>query len=233
MNSFLDDEDAHDRAEPHLGSGLRTETRTDTRPDRRTEPQPADREFTLGTGVLLVAFFGLVVLCGAFFGLGYSMGGRRHTPVVADAGDTPSSAAVSSFNQFKPAAGAPAGASPPRAQPAPTPSHAEPDHPAPPAAAAPSPAPAPIVRTTPVETPAQPSPAANATFIVQVAAISVAHPQDADLLVSGLRAKGYAVTAHPEADRFIHVQLGPYANRRDAEAMRNRLQADGYQPYIK
>jgi hypothetical protein len=231
MNSFLDDEDAHDRAEPHLGSGLRPETRY----DRRPETQPADREFTLGTGVLLVAFFGLVVLCGAFFGLGYSMGGRKHTPVVADAGDTPSSAAVSSFNQFKPAAGAPAGTSATHAQPVaiPTPPHAaEPDHPAPPAAAS-SPTPAPVVRTAPVETSVQPAAAANATFVVQVAAISVTHPQDADLLVSGLRAKGYEVTAHPEADRFIHVQLGPYANRRDAEAMRNRLQADGYQPYIK
>ena len=43
----------------------------------------------------------------------------------------------------------------------------------------------------------------------------------------------YDVTAHAEPDHFIHVQLGPYANRKDAEAMRNRLQADGYQPYIK
>ena len=193
----------------------------------------------LGTGVLLVGFFGLVLLCGALFGLGYSMGGRKHAPVLSDASDAPSSSAVSSFNQFKPAAGAPAGASTPRPQPAAATALASTPEPATKPTASMSPAssatPAPVVRTPPVETSIQPaaSAAANASFVVQVAAISVAHQQDADLLVSGLRAKGYDVTAHAEPDHFIHVQLGPYANRKDAEAMRNRLQADGYQPYIK
>lgn len=55
-----------------------------------------DSEVTLGTGTLLAIFFGLVVVCGVFFGFGYSMG--RHsseakaaaaqsatTPAVAEA----------------------------------------------------------------------------------------------------------------------------------------------------
>ena len=36
-----------------------------------------DSEVTLGTGTLLAIFFGLVVVCGVFFGFGYSMG--RHS----------------------------------------------------------------------------------------------------------------------------------------------------------
>src|SRR5216683_5374392 len=33
-----------------------------------------DTEITLGTGKMLALFFGLVILCAVFFGMGYSMG---------------------------------------------------------------------------------------------------------------------------------------------------------------
>ena len=36
--------------------------------------EPEDTEITLGTGKMLAIFFGLVVLCATFFGLGYSIG---------------------------------------------------------------------------------------------------------------------------------------------------------------
>jgi hypothetical protein len=35
-----------------------------------------DTEITLGTGKLLVLFFGLVAVCALFFALGYSLGRR-------------------------------------------------------------------------------------------------------------------------------------------------------------
>src|SRR5205823_12683190 len=41
--------------------------------DQRTE-YSEDTEITLGTGKMLVLFFGLVILCATFFGLGYSIG---------------------------------------------------------------------------------------------------------------------------------------------------------------
>src|SRR3954468_138572 len=41
--------------------------------DPRTE-YSEDTEITLGTGKMLALFFGLVVLCATFFGLGYSIG---------------------------------------------------------------------------------------------------------------------------------------------------------------
>ncbi len=40
-----------------------------------------DTEITLGTGKMLVLFFGLVALCGAFFGMGYKMGKSSSVPI--------------------------------------------------------------------------------------------------------------------------------------------------------
>ena len=77
-----------------------------------------------------------------------------------------------------------------------------------------------------------PAPVANGSFVVQIAAVS--HQEDADLLVGALRAKGYAVSAHSEpGDKLVHIQVGPFANRNDANAMKARLSAAGYNAYIK
>src|SRR5438477_2525899 len=43
-----------------------------------------DTEITLGTGKLLVLFFGLVGVCALFFGLGYSLG-RKSEPTITTA----------------------------------------------------------------------------------------------------------------------------------------------------
>ena len=43
-----------------------------------------DTEITLGTGKLLVLFFGLVGVCALFFALGYSLG-RKSEPTIAAA----------------------------------------------------------------------------------------------------------------------------------------------------
>src|ERR1700690_364590 len=43
-----------------------------------------DTEITLGTGKLLVLFFGLVGICALFFALGYSLG-RKSEPAVTTA----------------------------------------------------------------------------------------------------------------------------------------------------
>src|SRR6266700_5806321 len=42
-----------------------------------------DTEITLGTGKLLVLFFGLVAVCALFFALGYSLGRRSDVPALA------------------------------------------------------------------------------------------------------------------------------------------------------
>ena len=70
------------------------------------------------------------------------------------------------------------------------------------------------------------------TFTVQVAAVS--HQEDADLLVAALKRKNYSVVARTEAqDKLYHIQIGPFATKKDAEAMRQRLLGDGYNAIVK
>jgi cell division septation protein DedD len=201
---------------------------------------PTEREFTLSTSAILCLFFGLVLLCGLFFEFGYSVGSHKAPQLAAQSPDnTP---APTNFNAFKPAAGLPVGASnnvsaaPQSTNTTASTSPAGNTTPsggiATPVAQASSTAPAPIVRVSPAHTDtASPATSALGTFIVQVAAVS--HQEDADLLVSALRAKGYAVVAMVGQDKFIRIQSGPFSNRHDAEAMRQRLSADGYSPIIK
>ena len=68
---------------------------------------------------------------------------------------------------------------------------------------------------------------------MQVAAVS--RQEDADALVEALKKKQYpAFTANnPSVDKFYRVQVGPYADIKDAEAMRARLISDGYNPIVK
>ena len=59
--------------------------------------------------------------------------------------------------------------------------------------------------------------------------------EDADSLVDALKKKEYpAFVAAPVAtDKLLRVQLGPFADVKEAEAMRARLIADGYSPILK
>jgi len=202
-----------------------------------------DTEITLGTGRMLAIFFGFVLVCAFFFAAGFSLGRR-----------TASAGAVSS-------SGAPAGIPSTAVRPSAAKAEAPPQTPqsgdfsfykavgeknantalttqdskAPPAAAT-SPAAAPATDTQTKASPA--SDAASATpsiagYYVQVAAVS--RQEDAEALVEALKKKQYpAFTANnPATDKFYHVQVGPYAELKDAEAMRNRLVGDGYNPIVK
>ncbi len=69
-------------------------------------------------------------------------------------------------------------------------------------------------------------------WMVQIAAVS--HPEDADVLVSALRKRGYAVSVHRDpADALMHVEVGPFAGRADAAAMRQKLLNDGYNAIVQ
>jgi DedD protein len=75
--------------------------------------------------------------------------------------------------------------------------------------------------------------AAGASYYVQVAAVT--RQEDADALVEALKKKQYpAFTAsNTSGDKFYRVQVGPYADFKDADAMRVRLIGDGYNPIVK
>jgi DedD protein len=189
-----------------------------------------DRELTLSTGAILGIFLGLVLLCGLFFGFGYKMGSRKTAP-PADT-EALGIAAVpaeptANFNTFKPAAGSPAGspASNGSAH-APSPRSETNSGPALPTVAAP---PASTQPAPPAES--NPTSASAGNFVVQVAAVTL--QEDANLLVGALRSKGYAATEHAQPDKLIHIQVGPFGNRKDADAMRQRLLSDGYNAIVK
>jgi cell division septation protein DedD len=85
-------------------------------------------------------------------------------------------------------------------------------------------------------TPEQNVPAASPTgaFLVQIAAVT--HEEDAAALAGALRKKSYAaaVVNNPTGrDKLFHVVLGPYASLQDAEAMKLKLQGEGYNPIVK
>ncbi|HXB62542.1 MAG TPA: SPOR domain-containing protein [Acidobacteriaceae bacterium] len=215
---------------------------------QRVHGQERDREITLSMGVILSIFFALVLVCALFFGMGYTLGRRSsqsQTSADGTAGDS------SSFNGFKPspqsvaaqpvpASAAPATASsggstdssdtsaPEADGDASTPAEAVPP------ASASSAAPVMPASTKPAAATQPPAPieTTQQSSIVQVAAVS--HQEDADVLLSALKKQGYAVYAEPNPqDKLIHIQLGPFANRNDANAMRQRLLADGYNAIVK
>ena len=69
-------------------------------------------------------------------------------------------------------------------------------------------------------------------WMVQIAAVS--RTEDADVLINALKKRGYAVTARRElGDSLIHVQTGPFTSRNDANAMRQKLQNDGYNAIVQ
>jgi cell division septation protein DedD len=69
-------------------------------------------------------------------------------------------------------------------------------------------------------------------YTVQVAAVS--KQEDAEALVDALKKKQYPASASTSsADKFFHVQLGPFSDIKEAEAMRARLISDGYNPILK
>ena len=220
----------------------------------------SERELTLSTGAILGIFFGLVVLCGLCYGVGYNMG-RKSTPTPLAINDTNSDVPTSTSNATKPSAGSPfegastADAAPAvvASAPAPAPKPAIVRKPVPVAPAeaaattatappvpastatreAEKPPAAPIVRTVPPNA-LMPGASVPGTGSVMVQVAAVSHQEDADLLVGALRSRGYAVSARPAAsDGFIHVQIGPFSDKKTAEAMKQRLLSDGYNAILK
>jgi DedD protein len=191
-----------------------------------------DTEITLGTGRMLALFFTFVLVCAVFFAIGFSLG--RKTSIVS-ASNVLNSAQTAPATVVRPSAAKDA------AQPAPQTTDFSfyksvgaktADTELKPAEAQPQPQP---VSADPSKVPipvASPLPATGAYF-VQVAAVS--RQEDAEALVQALQKKQYpAFTANNIAnDKFYHVQVGPYADMKDAEAMRARLVGDGYNPIVK
>jgi DedD protein len=195
-----------------------------------------DTEITLGTTKLLFLFFGLVAICALFFALGYSLGRK------AEPGITTASAAASP--QITPGGSKPAGAgsAPPMtfykaveqkdANGELTPAANDPKS----VSKADAPANAPAATDQSASAAANaPDPTTTlptAGYSVQVAAVS--KQEDAESLVDALKKKQYPASANTSStDKFFHIQVGPFSDIKEAEAMRARLISDGYNPILK
>ena len=213
--------------------------------EHRANPDRADREISLGTPTILGIFFALALVCALFFGFGYAMGHKSSPPVVA-AIDPASGVSVSAA---KPAAGSLAPHSSAPAQqanadptPSPTPSQTSPTQTAtvslaPPATPKKTVAPADRMIVGDKPPAAAPPPTTNnqqptTAFVVQVAAVS--SQEVADILLASLQKKGYTVAVHREPqDKLLHVQIGPFNDRKQADAMQKRVLADGFNAIVK
>lgn len=68
--------------------------------------------------------------------------------------------------------------------------------------------------------------------MVQVGAIG--DRKDALMLVSKLRKQGFQAAIYPgKRDKFLHVQLGPFSSKEQAQAMRHQVIAHGYHALLK
>ena len=192
--------------------------------------QQQDTELILSTGKVMGLFFVLVVICAFFFGWGYSLGKSVAPQPVTVAEPVPSSKAV--VGGEKPAA---VKANEAAAAPA-TPGSDEltfykavDEKKAEPQMQAPKPEPAPVAVAPEITRPEE----RPRGYVVQVAAVSKS--QDAEALMNALRKKQYPVfiASNEPQDRLFHVQVGPFSDLKDAEAMKGRLAGDGYNPIVK
>jgi DedD protein len=201
-----------------------------------------DTEITLGTGRMLAIFFAFVLVCAVFFAIGFSLGRRtsmagagsllsapsavpatvvRPSAAKNGAPQTTPQSSSSDFSFYKAVGGKSAdSALTPQGSGVATPTATSPTADGAPKAAGDAAISA-------------PTPPTSGSYYVQVAAVS--RQEDADALVEALKKKQYpAFTANNTAgDKFYHVQVGPYAELKDAEAMRARLIGDGYNPIVK
>jgi DedD protein len=211
--------------------------------DTDEEEEVKASEITLSTASLLGIFFGLVLICGVFFGFGYSMGrGTGQGATQAHALDKIPASTPGDGDENESAASPPAAAPeepPASVKAASTPAvktvvkedvASEDDTPAKPAPPASKPT---ALKSAPAYVPPADAPASTSGRpMVQIAA--VARPEDADVLVSALRQRGYGVVVRSEPqDKLLHVQVGPFADRTQAAAMKQKLLSDGYNAIIK
>jgi DedD protein len=205
-------------------------------------PTDQDTEITLGTAKMLGLFFGLVILCAVFFGMGFSVGRNsvKVSPVdtevsVVKNSATPAAAAKPNapatnpdLTFYKAVEQKDPNAQLSAPQPVNSPKEVNPSPPTdnPPEAenklAVGNPAPVPDAAA---------APPTNA-YYVQVAAIT--NKDDAEALVEALKKKQYAAfSATATTDKFFHVQIGPFSDIKVAEATKAKLVGDGYNPILK
>lgn len=190
-------------------------------------------ELVLENKQVLGIFFIAALLCGVFFGFGFlvgrsSKGPTGTQPVTPSSADATSESRRSAMPQDKSASQPDAVT--PDAQPA-SGKAADKDKPADAAASTPPPAeekPKAEEKTAPAPAP-QPE---TASINLQVNVFS--SPDAAEPVASLLKRKNFPVTvAQGTSDKYYHVLVGPYPNMKEADAVKKRLEEEGFKPIVK
>jgi DedD protein len=184
-----------------------------------------DVEISLGAGRLLGLFFALVVVCAIFLGLGYMLGRSQGPTALTPEAISRGTATNTAKPKASSGAAQAANAAPvndltfyktveqkdtnPQLTPPSSAAHA----------------------ATASEPPPETSRAS--AYVVQVAAVS--KKDDAEALVGALRKKNYPVflAGNTPSDSLFRVQVGPFGDIKEAEAMRGKLAGEGYSPIVK
>jgi cell division septation protein DedD len=184
----------------------------------QAEQEPEEPK--IGLAKLLGIFAGLVVVCAFFFSLGYSLGKKSAADTLIP---EPTATATAMTNRPKPSAAQTLSVRTSGEQ------FGEPAQ----ATAANSATPNAAVATEDPRSKPSPELAGGGNYVVQIAAVS--RQEDAEALVNALRKKDYPVfvISNVPGDKLFHVQIGPYAEMKDAEAMKAKLAGDGYNPIVK
>lgn len=217
------------------------------------QPPAQDTEIILGMGKLLVIFFIAVIVCGAFFGMGYSLGknstplnpmGQSLSGMTGNTGGTKPTGATVAKPLAQDCATSAAGCVPNQSnsdqntaattsQPANQDGADKNSNPADQSASTAA-ANQIAVSTSGAGTAATPElNGSKQNIMVQVAAVT--KQEDAEALVNALRRKNYPVflMASTGNDKLFHIQVGPFTELKDAEAMKSKLVGDGYNAIVK
>jgi DedD protein len=187
--------------------------------------EATDTEITLGTGKMLALFFGLVILCAIFFGMGFTMGKNSvRTPpeLLPSPSTSPRSSAANRTASV----------------PTPVQQQAKPEQSQSVTSSTQnsgSSATSQSASSTSASSQEQAAPSTLApgqAYYVQVAAVS--KQEDAEALVESLKGRQYsAFIANQGSDKLFRVQVGPFTDIKEAEDMRSTLVSDGYNPILK
>ena len=199
------------------------------------EEQKSDADLTLGIGSLLNIFFGVVLICGIFFGFGYSMGRRNARSTVAPAAVPPQTLAATSSLPENELSGAPlkpaepdSGAAFPPEDKNPAPNTNSTD------TKAPASSPAPAKHPAPAAAPSKPTESATTdTSLNAVPSTHHAPPAPkphAGVMAPLTQAPGDAPILPGQP---IMVQIAAVSRQEDAEVLAGALRKRGFNPSIR
>lgn len=205
-------------------------------------------DITLGAGHVAAVFLGVLVLCGLFFTLGYVVGRGHGTSKLGLTGQSQPSTVVGANGNLATKSGSPPPTgwdffprnanSPKGMTNTPVPGLTPRSHPRTKPVAESFPPPSGPIAMNPhprgLRIDSRPPVLANgnAGIALQVAAMN--NRADAVALAGFLKKKGYPAFAWgPAPDRLYKVQVGPYASAKVAEAMKRRLEREGFKSILK